>query len=74
MARKSPDSVISSQTEFWTITEINLLFGPMPLRELRQILAGSAIRAAGVRPPAGRGRPPLVYEAGAVCDALGALA
>lgn len=73
MSRKSPESVITSQTDFWTLNEINLLFGPIAERELRQKLLQGGIQAAGVRPPAGRGRPPLVYPAGAICDLLGSL-
>jgi hypothetical protein len=59
--------------EFWSLSEIQVLFGPMPERELRQILHDHAIHAAGVRPAAGRGRPPLVYPAADVCDVLGGL-
>jgi hypothetical protein len=70
---KSPERVISDQMEFWSLEEIQLLFGPLPERELRRLIAENEIHAAGVRPARGRGRPPLVYPAGAVCDALGAL-
>jgi hypothetical protein len=66
-------SVISSQIEFWSLDDIQVLFGPMPDRQLRQILHDHAIHAAGVRPACGRGRPPLVYPAADVCDVLGGL-
>ena len=65
--------MIASQTEFWTLGEIMVLFHGIPERELRAIMASNGVYAAGVRPAAGRGRPPQVYPAGAVCDALGSL-
>lgn len=71
--RNSPRTVIRDQEDYWTLAEIRLLFAPVTDHELRRIIAGNGIEAAGVRPASGRGRPPLVYPAAAVCDILGAL-
>lgn len=62
---------ICDQRSYWTPAEAACLFPPLTPADVRRMIRAAGVEAAGVRPPGGRGRAPLVYDAGVLCDLLG---
>lgn len=63
---------ITDQKYYWSYFEITVLFPHYTERQVREKLAEAGLRPAGKRPPKGRGRSPVVFDADAVVDILAA--
>lgn len=61
---------VSSQLDYWTVQEAAFLFPPLTVRQVRAAIVKAGVEPAGRRPPSGRGRPQLVYDAGKLTEIL----